>query len=98
MANFNYETFILKALVSPIKLDFHIVTTFALHKWQSDKIAKWEKKEDLKVAKKQGLKEPNYGAIGGHLTYSFTPTSLGTVLKITHASGAILDVTDYDSW
>jgi hypothetical protein len=40
-----------------------------------------------------------YGAIGGEITYSFTPTALGVVVKIKHAvTGNELDLTDYDSW
>ena len=37
------------------------------------------------------------GAIGGATTYSFTPTSLGTVFKVTHFDET-LDLTDYASW
>lgn len=39
------------------------------------------------------------GASGGRFTYSFTPTTLGTVAKITDAiTGETIDVTDYDLW
>ena len=42
---------------------------------------------------------PYYGAIGGALTYSFTPTSIGTVTTVTHgATGEVLNLTDYDNW
>lgn len=42
---------------------------------------------------------PYYGAIGGELTFSFTPNSISQVEKVTHAgTGATLDLTDYDSW
>jgi hypothetical protein len=41
---------------------------------------------------------PYSGAIGGELTYSFTPTSLGTIIKVKHSSGAELDLTFYESW
>ncbi len=30
---------------------------------------------------------PYYGAIGVSATYSFTPTSLGTIVSVTHANG-----------
>jgi hypothetical protein len=43
----------------------------------------------------QGL--PYGGAIGGDTTYSFTPTSLGVVVK-AHCWGHELDLTDYKSW
>jgi hypothetical protein len=48
-----------------------------------------------------GHKIPYLGAIGGAITYSFTPTSLGTVIKVTWDDGVInetLDLTNYDYW
>lgn len=43
--------------------------------------------------------EPYYGAIGGGLTYSFTPTGLGVVVKVKeYYTGEELNLTDYDSW
>lgn len=46
-----------------------------------------------------GGRYPYNGAIGGSLTYHFTPTSLGVVKKITDSkTGKELDLTDYDSW
>lgn len=40
-----------------------------------------------------------YGAIGGELTYCFSPNSLGTVFVVKHeGTGAELNLTDYDSW
>lgn len=39
------------------------------------------------------------GAIGGRFTYCFTPTSLGTVIKVKdYISKKEIDVSDYDSW
>ncbi len=39
------------------------------------------------------------GAIGGRYTYSFTPTSLGLVVKVEDAlTGKKLDVTYYNEW
>jgi len=40
----------------------------------------------------------NTGAIGGVLTFSFTPTSIGTVVKVICACGEELDLTEYDLW
>ena len=40
---------------------------------------------------------PYQGAIGGGVTYEFTPTSIGTVFKVK-ANGKELDLSDYDSW
>lgn len=43
--------------------------------------------------------EPYYGAIGGGLTYEFTPTGVGTIVKVKESStGLELDLTDYESW
>ena len=42
---------------------------------------------------------PYFGAIGGGVTYSFTQTGLGVVIKLTHAgTEEELDVSDYDLW
>lgn len=42
---------------------------------------------------------PYTGAIGGGLTYSFSPTSIGMVVKVHYAlTGATVDLTDYDLW
>jgi len=46
----------------------------------------------------EDLGSPYYGAIGGSMTWSFTPTGIGVVVKVKHASGAELDLTDYDEW
>lgn len=42
---------------------------------------------------------PYYGAIGGGLTYSFTPNGIGTTVKVKESiTGKELDLTDYESW
>jgi hypothetical protein len=84
---------------------------FSISDEQLKKITEWEKKQDEIVIEKQknshsviekesaesGL--PYYGAIGGSLTYSFTSTSLGQVLKVTHNyTKETIDVTEYDMW
>lgn len=76
-------------------------------------IAKWLEEINTKALEKQkeNLTEEEYdyltlngkflytGAIGGNITYSFTPTSLGMVIKIKEAiTEEELDITDYDSW
>jgi len=43
------------------------------------------------------IKYPYFGAIGGDLTYKFSPTSLGTVL-VVESCGQELNLTDYSSW
>ncbi len=42
---------------------------------------------------------PYYGAIGGHLTYKFTPTGIGTIVAVYHSgTQAEINLTDYESW
>ena len=50
--------------------------------------------------KKQRLtgQKKKQGAIGGQYTYSFTPTSLGTVVLVRCACGNEENATGYDSW
>ena len=38
------------------------------------------------------------GAIGGNFTYSFTPTSIGSIVKVKCSCGDWFDATDYDYW
>lgn len=45
-----------------------------------------------------GRTYPYFGAIGGELTFQFTPTSIGSIIKVIHCTGEQLDLTDYDSW
>lgn len=40
---------------------------------------------------------PYTGAIGGGMTYSFSPTSIGLVTKVTYLDHS-LDLTDYENW
>jgi hypothetical protein len=43
--------------------------------------------------------EPYYGAIGGSDTFSFTPTSIGMVVKVENSyTGDKLDLTKYEDW
>lgn len=55
-----------------------------------------EAKIDEWVAGKQRVYT---GAIGGRFTYSFTPTSIGVVVKVYDCIDKDeLDISDYDSW
>lgn len=38
------------------------------------------------------------GAIGGRLTYSFTPTGLGLITEVACACGDKIDVTEFEDW
>ncbi len=64
---------------------------FSLTREQEEKLSKW--------VEENKLKERYAGAIGGVLTYSFTPTNLGVVVKVTEGFGnTTIDLSDYDSW
>ena len=42
---------------------------------------------------------PYTGAIGGQFTFSFIPTSVGTIVKVSDfVTGEVCDITDYDSF
>ncbi len=61
------------------------------------KAAEIDRRKNLKL--KTNNIEPYYGAIGGGLTYMFTPTGLGTIKTVVEAhTGEKLDLTDYDGF
>ena len=40
-----------------------------------------------------------YGAIGGRLSFTFTPTSLGEIIVVKDAvSGSEINITDFENW
>lgn len=42
---------------------------------------------------------PYYGAIGGGLTYSFTPTGVGVVVVVTeHSTRKSINVSEFEKW
>ena len=62
---------------------------FTLTQEQQDKIDIW-----LAEIEPNG---PKYtGDIGGALTYQFTPTSIGVIVKVKHYKGFEIDVSDYE--
>ena len=86
---------------------------FSVNKAQLETIKKWKDELDKQTVARQKEtmsaadfslltqdgKYPYSGAIGGDLTYSFTNTSLGTIITVTDKfTGEKLDVTDYDIW
>ena len=74
-------------------------SSFRVTKKQYAKFKKWEKEQDAKVIEKQGGKYPNYGAIGGAYTFSFSPTTVGTVFKATNSlTGETIDLSFYEDW
>lgn len=59
----------------------------------------WIDEQDHKVAARQSQRYPNYGSCGGAYTYSFTPTSIGTVVKLTNdMTKESIDITNYDDF
>ena len=87
--------------------------SFGLNRNETETLNAWVKEMDGKALERQrenmtpeefnmrtlGGRYPYGGASGGCLTYSFTPTSLGMVTKVTHAlTGETLDLTDYEDW
>lgn len=72
---------------------------FELNYRQIDKLFQWNKEQNEIAAKKQGSSIPYYGAIGGHLKYEFTPTSIGVFVHVKHAgTDAEIDLTDYENF
>lgn len=76
---------------------------FDISEEESERIRAWQQEIDAKVMKQQkgtDMEFPGgayYGANGGGYTYSFTPTSLGTVVKVINdLTGDVLDITDYN--
>lgn len=67
-----------------------VAITFSLTELQVEKITKFVTEHECIIT--------NEGSIGGKYTYSFTPTTLGTVDKITCACGKSCDVSNYELW
>ena len=77
--------------------------TFDISEEDWERIMAWQQEIDAKVMEQQkgtDMERPGvayYGAIGGGYTYSFTPTGLGTVVKVRNGlTGDVLDITDYE--
>ncbi len=75
---------------------------FTLSDEQIKSVNEWIDEQDKIVKLKQGLSGeelPYYGAIGGEVTYSFTPTSLGLITIVKHAgTDNTVDLTEYNDW
>lgn len=66
---------------------------------QRTRLDSWLKMQRALMCQVQGTHSPYYGAIGGEITYCFTPTSLGTILVVKHAgTGKEINLTDFNSW
>ena len=69
---------------------------FDLDDEQAAKVFKWNRKH-LDHCPLYGKD----GAIGGRVSYTFTPTSLGQIVKVKCACGSEdseVDLTDYENW
>jgi hypothetical protein len=63
------------------------------------KATAWQCKHDREKHASQFKHGTRYsGAIGGAYTWCFTPTGIGTVVKVRCSCGEELDLTDYGSW
>ena len=68
---------------------------FSVSKEDEIKLKRWLDRHD----KKCPIATPEKcGTIGERLTYSFTPTSLGTVTKVSCGCKEEIDLTDYYGW
>lgn len=75
------------------------VKIFSLNENQMLKLDVWLEDQNKKAAELQKKGAPYYGAIGGAVTYSFIPTSLGIIATVKHAvTKEEIDLTDYNSW
>ena len=70
--------------------------TFTLDPYRVKKLLEWNKTQDTLTLDKQNKpkkekgekldKYPYYGCSGGQLTYTFTPTMIGTFVTVEHAA------------
>ena len=85
--------------------------TFRLDDQQAAKLEAWCAEQDKAVLEKQRAAgaddqfiamvheagQPYYGAIGGELTFLFSPNSIGEVQRVRHSgTGSEIDLTDYN--
>ena len=71
------------------------IVEFGMSKVEAKNFNEWNTKHNKTCPFKNGKSQ---GAIGGRLTYSFTPTSLGTVVVVECACGKKENLTDFDVW
>jgi hypothetical protein len=81
------------------------VSVFTLTEEQEEKLEVWRQEQDRKVMEAQKgteCEQPGrayYGAIGGAYTYSFAPTGIGDVVKVTNSeTKETIDLSDYELW
>ena len=73
---------------------------FEIDKRQASEIAEWKKTHECSLrTDEHGRQDEIYvGAIGGAITYCFTPTGLGDCVEAQCACGEKINVTDYNTW
>lgn len=78
------------------------MATFQLDKDEETRFSEWN---EIHLKNHHGGKEPYGGAIGGRLRWTFSPTTIGTITKVTctmclkhHENVHTADLTDYDLW
>ncbi len=70
---------------------------FTLNEKEKLEAKKWLMKHDKTCKyKKANINTP--GAIGGRISYRFTPTGLGVIIVVECACGKQIDITDTDNW
>lgn len=71
--------------------------SFELSEDQNNKASEWIKTHVDPNGKI--CNDKYHGAIGGCFTFSFTPTSIGTIIRIECAScKGKIDLSDYEDW
>ena len=70
---------------------------FFIPKEDEKEIQSWVKSHDCKLGIDE-FGQKKVGAIGGELTFSFTPTGLGPIITVTCACGEELDLTHSEDW
>jgi len=63
--------------------------SFEINEEEYKKCKKWLEEHDKTCPHKDPLKQ---GALGGKLTYKFTPTSMGVIIKVKCACGEEVDI------
>jgi len=68
---------------------------FNLNKEQLSKYTEWIKEHNKTCKYTDPMKQ---GAIGGRITFSFTPTGLGTLVQVKCMCGEVYDLSDCENW
>ena len=68
---------------------------FELSKEEEEKYQKWLAEHD-KTCPLHPRKAPT--AIGGRITFCFTPTGLGVIIGVECSCGEKVDLTNYEEW